>query len=80
MIKIESDVLYPSGNVSSNVMLVISCTTCMLIVLVIIRTVMHLQLEIDQRRLYSTTYERDNCCAGLKKLFSCKSHIMSLLI
>jgi len=44
MIKIEADYLFPSGTVSDSLMTVISCTTCMLILLVIIRKIVELQL------------------------------------
>ena len=52
MIKIEADHFYPSGDISQKIMWVISLTIGILIILVVVRRILGLQLEVDQRRIY----------------------------
>ena len=65
MIKIEADVIYPDGSVSYKVMWVLSCCIGMLrtlstiiVLLIILRKVLILQLEMDQRKVYIRKDER----------------------
>lgn len=80
MIKIEADYLFPSGEVSTSLMTVISCTTCMLVLLVVIRKIVELQLEIDQHRIYTKGTQRDTCKSILCKLVKNKWMMGSLLL
>ena len=75
MIKVESDLHFPSGDISAKMMMVISATTCMLgilcsylVLLVVVRKILMLQLEIDQRKVYIPKEQRENCRSGLLEL------------
>ena len=72
--------MFPSGSVSTSTMLVISCTTFMLVFLVALRKILGLQLEIDQRRVYARSDDRENCKSGFKKLMRDKSLIGGLVL
>jgi hypothetical protein len=68
MIKVEADVLYLSGDISAKIMMVISCTTIMLLFLVVWRRVLVQQLELDQRRAYARKDERMECKSSVLRL------------
>lgn len=72
--------LYPDGDVSRLFMLVISCITVMLMALVVIRKVLQLQVEIDQRRVYARKDDRVECRASIIKIMKDKWLFLSLLL
>jgi hypothetical protein len=73
-------VLYSSGIISASLMNVMTSTTCLLLVLVVIRKVLEHQLNLDQRRVYARKNEREECKSGLMMLMRSRKIMLSLLI
>ena len=80
MIKVEADILYLSGDISAKIMLVISCTTIMLLFLVVWRRVLFQQLQLDQRRVYARKEERMECKSSVMRLLRDREAVEGLIL